>query len=170
MKEKWVPIEGYEGIYEVSNLGNVRSFSRKSYKGKLLVQQEHKNGYLVVNLSKNGKRKGFLVHRLVASSFVPNKNNLPQVNHIDENKKNNSAENLEWCSCAYNLSYGSAPTKRAVSRGKPCVGIWPDGTERRLFSTGEAERETGVSHSQISRVCNRIFRSAGNIVWRYLDE
>lgn len=170
MGEKWMPIEGYKGIYEVSNFGNVRSFSRKSYNGKLLAQREHKNGYLVVFLSKNGKRKAILVHRLVASAFVPNKDNLPQVNHKDENKRNNNAENLEWCSCAYNLSYGTAPKRRAVSRGKPCIGKWADGTERKFFSVGQAERETGINHSQITRACNGLLRKTHGIIWRYENE
>lgn len=168
-EEKWIPVDGYDGKYEVSSLGRVRSFARKSYNGKLLVQREQ-NGYLAVHLSKSGKCKAYLVHRLVATAFIPNKNNLPQVNHKDENKKNNSVENLEWCSCAYNLSYGTAPARRAMSRGKPCVGTWPDGTEKSFFSTGDAERNTGISHAHISQVCNGIWHSAGGVVWRYTDE
>lgn len=106
MADKWLPIKGYEGLYEVSNTGKVRSLDRmvrnssgngtKLSPGKILKQSDVGNGYLRVDLCKNGEIKHFAVHRLVASSFVKNPENLPMVNHKDENKENNSAENLEW--------------------------------------------------------------------------
>ena len=117
MNEEWRPIGGYEGLYEVSNLGRVRSVDRyvkskgESYwlrKGKMLSPAKDKNGYLKVNLYCNGKCKTINVHRLVAQEFIPNPDNLPQINHKDEDKTNNRVDNLEWCDAKYNINYGTA--------------------------------------------------------------
>lgn len=115
MIEEWRPVIGYEGLYEVSSLGRVRSLDKyvkgkgyRLHKGKVLSPTKNKNGYLKVNLHCNGKRKTITVHRLVAQAFIPNPDNLPQVNHRDEDKTNNRVENLEMCDVKYNLSYGTA--------------------------------------------------------------
>lgn len=116
MKEIWKEIEDYEGEYEVSNLGNVRSLNyRRSGEIKLLKQYTDKKGYKYVRLSKNGKGKIYKIHRLVAMAFIPNPDNLPIVNHIDECKSNNMVSNLEWCTVAYNNTYGTA-RKRASEK------------------------------------------------------
>ena len=116
MNEEWRPIEGYEGLYEVSNLGRVRSVDRyvkskgESYwlrKGKMLSPAKDKNGYLKVNLSCNGKNNIIRVHRLVAEAFIPAIEGLSEVNHKDEDKTNNRVENLEWCDRKYNNNYGT---------------------------------------------------------------
>lgn len=116
MIEEWRPIEGYEGLYEVSSYGRVRSVDRfivdslghrKFYKGKVLIPVKSNLGYLLVSLCCNGKHKGITVHRLVAQAFLPNPDNLPEINHKDEDKTNNSVENLEWCDRSYNINYGS---------------------------------------------------------------
>lgn len=112
MNEEWRDVKGFEGIYQVSNLGNVRSLSRldargHSIKGKMLsTNVPIKAGYPCVNL-KNGKHKRLAVpiHRLVAENFIPNNDDLPQVNHIDGNKMNNSVDNLEWVSCSDNIRH-----------------------------------------------------------------
>ena len=101
MSETWKVIH-LNTNYEVSNLGRVRN-----KKGLLLKPQKTEKGYLRVDLSKDGKTKHYKVHRLVASAFIPNKNNLPQINHKDENKQNNRVDNLEWCDNWYNSHYGS---------------------------------------------------------------
>ena len=115
-EEIWKPVPGYEGLYEVSNLGRVRSVNRyvkskgESYwlrKGKMLSPAKDKNGYLKVNLSCNGKNNIIRVHRLVAQAFLPNPDNLLEVNHKDEDKTNNRVENLEWCTAKYNNNYGT---------------------------------------------------------------
>ncbi len=101
--EHWGTISGTDGIYCVSDFGKVRN----NKTGRILIPQESHHGYLRVDISVNGKRKNFYVHRLVADAFLPNPNNFPQINHKDENKKNNSVWNLEWCTGTYNCSYGN---------------------------------------------------------------
>lgn len=121
MIEEWRPIEGYEGLYEVSSYGRVRSLDRyvrtcyeayKLQKGKILSPAKDKFGYLKVVLNCNGKHKTINVHRLVAEAFIPNPDNFPQVNHRDEDKTNNIVDNLEWCDAKYNISYGSRNIRR----------------------------------------------------------
>lgn len=132
LREKVIkPVKGYEGYYEVDNTGKVFSVEREiivngksgQYKShvrsKELSQHMHTNGYMMVNLTKNGEGKSVRVHRLVADAFLENKDNLPLVNHKDEDKTNNCVENLEWCTPKYNLMYNGA-NKRAgdKKRGK----------------------------------------------------
>ena len=121
MEEIWKDIPDFEGLYQVSNLGNVRVLDRYvnsairnndkvKRKGKIL-KQYNKRGYLQVSLIKNHKRYYFSVHRLVAMAFLPNPDNLPQVNHKDENPLNNNLFNLEWCTAKYNCNYGNRNSK-----------------------------------------------------------
>ncbi len=115
MNEIWKPVKGFECLYEVSNKGNVRSL--KWYGGnkvKQLKQAEGKHGYCQVNLC-NGKGNMRYVHRLVAEAFIPNPNNLPCINHKDENPKNNCVENLEWCDQKYNCNYGHHNERNSVA-------------------------------------------------------
>ena len=112
--EEWKDIKGYEGIYQVSSYGRVRSLDRIVerkgkgdffIKGRVLTQSDDTNGYMKVSLTKHDQKRTFKVHRLVAIHFLDNPNNLPCVNHKDENKLNNNVDNLEWCTKAYNNSY-----------------------------------------------------------------
>ena len=113
MEEIWKDIEGYEGLYQVSNLGDVRSLKYAGgNKVKPLKQDNDGNGYKQVILYKDGKRKNCKVHRLVAMAFISNPNNYKEVNHKDENPSNNNVNNLEWCTNEYNVNYGTR-TKRA---------------------------------------------------------
>lgn len=114
--EEWRDIIGYDGLYQVSNLGRIKRLSRTivsnnrsqfSVKEKILKLGTHKRGYKTIMLHKNKKHKLWLVHRLVALNFIPNPNNLPQINHKDEDKTNNCVENLEWCTNEYNAHYGT---------------------------------------------------------------
>ena len=108
--EEWKNIIGYEGLYEVSNIGNVRNVRRNT----LLKLSKNNYGYIQVYLYKNGIRKGFRVHRLVAETFLSNTYNLPMINHKDENKTNNNVDNLEWCTAKYNVNYGHR-TENAIN-------------------------------------------------------
>ena len=115
-EEIWRPVVGYEGLYEVSSYGRVRSLDRyinnNSFrKGKILKFSTNRRGYLKAHLSLNNKVKTYLVHRIVAISFIPNPDNLPEVNHKDEDKTNNSVDNLEWCNRSYNINYGTRMDK-----------------------------------------------------------
>lgn len=113
MEEIWKNIEGYEGLYQVSNLGNIKSLKKHRYNGinyyiqneKLLKLQNDKNGYKVINLYKNKHIKNFKVHRLVAQAFIPNIEKKSEINHIDGNKQNNRIDNLEWCTETENMKH-----------------------------------------------------------------
>lgn len=117
MEEIWKPVKGFEGYYEVSNLGRVRSIDRvvvdnvrnceRLLKGKILIQRDNSNGYKGVMFCKEHKLYNKYVHRLVAEAFIPNQDDLPQVNHKDEDKSNNRVDNLEWCTSFYNNEYGT---------------------------------------------------------------
>ena len=121
MIEIYKDIQGYEG-YQVSNHGNIKSLGNgKSRKEKILKPVNTTKCYLQVELSKQGKRKKYLVHRLVAQAFIDNPNNLPQVNHKDEDKTNNHVTNLEWCDALYNNNYGTHNQRSAASRKKVMV-------------------------------------------------
>lgn len=106
-------VAGYEGLYAVSIYGDVWSYRRK----KFLVKCPTKKGYLYVILSKNGNKEHAYVHRLVAQAYIPNPDNLAQVNHKDEDKTNNNVDNLEWCTTKYNINYGTGVERRVKTSG-----------------------------------------------------
>lgn len=115
--EIWKDVEGYEGLYQVSNFGRVKSLNYRGLgKEKVLKQGKHKQGYLLVHLYKDNKQKTSTVHKLVALAFLENPYNFPQVNHKDENKENNKVENLEFCSARYNINYGTRSERVSEKR------------------------------------------------------
>lgn len=123
MGEIWKDIEGYEGLYQISSIGRIKALSKKVGRGrqyqvaeKILKPQITPNGYLRLHLNKDGKRKYYSVHRLVAIAFIHNPNNYPQINHKDENKTNNNVINLEWCTPEYNANYGTRNDKICHSK------------------------------------------------------
>ena len=141
MIEEWKDIPGYEGSYQVSNLGRVKSVPRKvpykggpSYallKGKIMSLSVEKDGYLVVALSKKGARKMHKVHRLVAAAFIGGEHRGLQINHIDGDKSNNSVDNLEWCSCKQNILHkfnALGYTQKDTRRGRT-VTVLSDGKQ-----------------------------------------
>ena len=117
MEEIWKDIKDYEGLYQVSNLGNIKSLLRKRVdrnqilQEKILTKYIKNNGYEVVTLFKNNKEKKCLIHRLVAQAFIKNPNNYKEINHKDENKLNNNVNNLEYCTRKYNCNYGARNKK-----------------------------------------------------------
>ncbi|RFZ78320.1 endonuclease [Lacrimispora amygdalina] len=139
-KEVWKPIFGYEDLYEISNYGRVKSIERlvKSNNNNFRLQKEsirkptvNNRGYFSIRLCKNGKYKAQFIHRLVAIAFIDNPNNLPEVNHKDEDKKNNRVENLEWCTRKYNMNYGTVKDK--------IIGIYvpPNVKKKSKYTTSE---------------------------------
>ena len=145
--EFWKPVVGYEGLYEISSFGRVKSLpkyvnaSHRGFVGKRLLPEKIMKpsncfGYLIVALRKDGKYKKIRVHRLVAQAFIPNPENLPCVNHKDENTLNNKIENLEWCTHEYNDNYGSRNEKISKSR-------------KGLVFTDEHRRKLSESHKAI---------------------
>lgn len=114
--ETFLSVPGYEGLYEISNLGNVKSLRS----GRLMKKSKNNVGYEMLTLTKDKTQKTYLIHRLVALTFIPNPLDLPEINHKDEVKTNNSVENLEWCSRDYNLNYGTYKERMsAIKTGKP---------------------------------------------------
>lgn len=179
--EQWRPVNGYEGLYEVSSLGRVKSLNyNHTGREKILKSGKHRDGYLQVDLCKNGKRKMFRVHRLVAEAFLPNHEGLPEVNHRNEDKTNNCVSNLEWCSSKYNTNYGSRNKKIAASMtnnpafSKPVeASKYPDfrEIELRFLSAAEAERN-GYNKGGVAACCRGCFNYEGNnkyknLYWRY---
>jgi ribosome-binding protein aMBF1 (putative translation factor) len=132
--ETWKDIVGYDGCYQVSNTGSVKSFYNNR-DGKILKLSTNKQGYNTVSLHKENKTKSFSVHRLVATCFISNDNNYPAVNHKDENKTNNNVDNLEWCSYKYNNNYGTR-TERASNSKSGTIKI-----NRPLFELGEISND-----------------------------
>lgn len=176
MCEQMRDVVGYEGLYEVSSYGRVFSKEKtvptkngytRSYPYKEMKQQVNENGYLTVTLCKQGKRKVIPVHRLVALAFIPNPNGKPQVNHIDEDKKNNMLSNLEWVTNKENHDYGTARQRNVINTSIPVIAI--DGDREVVFkSMSDAERAGYARTKGISRCCSGKQKTAGGYQWRYL--
>lgn len=161
INENWKPVKGYEGLYEVSDLGNVRSLNyKKTGDVRLMHPAKNKDGYLHLGLRKDGEYRQYGVHRIVAEAFIPNPDNLPQVNHKDENPLNNNVSNLEWCTCMYNNNYGK--------HSKYVVQYTKDGVLLKVHKgISVASRETNVDFRNISDCCRGKQKSAGGYIWRY---
>lgn len=177
--EIWKDIEGYEGQYQISNLGNVRSLDRKVMCGNnsyreikgcnLVLRKNNKTGYIQIKLLKKCKHKVFSVHRLVAKAFLPNPYNLPEVNHINEIKTDNRAENLEWCDRKYNLEYSNICIKGAYSQRRKVVQLTLNGEFVAEYdSISDAGRKTGVPRETIGKCCRgNKYKSTGGYKWQY---
>ncbi|MFF3146812.1 NUMOD4 domain-containing protein [Streptomyces sp. NPDC057927] len=171
IKEIWKDINGYEGHYKISNLGRVKSFKYDKTRGRILKGNIENHGYKMVDFRANSFRKRYLIHRLVAETFIPNPQNYKVVNHIDGNKLNNSLENLEWTTQQYN-------TIHAFNTGLSDGMNWSKGvnqyTKRGKFvanysSLSEASQLTGCDVSSISKCCRGIKIQVGGYRWKFTD-
>lgn len=170
--EIWLPISDYPN-YQISNYGRVKSLKYRKSNEEHLLKPVNIRGYLAIDLGK-GNRK--FIHRLVASAFIPNDDIFKtQINHIDENKHNNCADNLEWCDCKYNINYGLHNEKCAKSNlnhpniSKPIKQYSLDGILINIFpSIHEIERQLGFNPSHISECCNGKLKSSHGYIWRYV--
>jgi hypothetical protein len=175
--ETWKPIKGYEGWYEVSNLGNVRSLDRKvdfddgryaNYKGKTLKTSLNNNGYYTTSLWKNSKSKIAYIHRLLAENFIPNPENKRLVNHIDGNKLNNHISNLEWVTVLENVRHsqktGLTPETHVAKR----VSQYDKNGNyiASYFSYYEAAKVVNGDHSKISLVVRGIRKTHKGFIWK----
>ena len=185
--EVWKDIVGYEGLYQVSNLGRVKSLKRKVYAGRNRMRWQYErilsnnktngNGYIVVSLNKESKSKNKYVHRLVAEAFLENPNNYKYINHKDQNTFNNNVNNLEFCTAQYNSTYRDAHIKRGLRFRNNLVNSKKvyqlDENEniiKEFPSMAEASRELGTNHTSIYACLNGKQKHAFGYKWKYADE
>lgn len=175
--EEWRAVKGYEGYYEVSSLGNIRGIDRevpckngtsKCIRGRVMRQSTHyKNGYKSVMLTSGCKQKRLLVHRIVAQAFIPNPKNIPEVNHIDENKANNTPSNLEWCTHEYNNGYGTKRERLTRCHNKP-VRQFKNGVLIASYESATiAAKAIGGTQSGVSSCCRGDFPIYKGFTWEY---
>lgn len=181
--EEWKDIKKFEGLYQISNFGRVKSLDRKiyqknkngkfqyvTYRGRILKVQKQKNGYLTIDLHRDNKFERKLIHKLVAEMFISNPNNYKYINHKDSNIQNNKVNNLEWCTQSYNIKYAYdlgnkiPPNMRAIKQIK-------DGKIVNIFkSISLAERQTNIKGANISKCCRNIRKNAGGYQWEYIEQ
>lgn len=183
MEEVWKDIPNYEGLYQASNLGNIKVLDRivncgiKNNKTIIrksrLLKQRINQGYYEVALSKNGKKRFLKVHRLIAITFIPNLNKLPSINHKDENKLNNCIDNLEWCTIKYNCNYGTRNKKIYKNNPFKHLKVELYDLNNNLLQTfnsvAEASRYKKCSSLTITRYCKGITKDK-NYIWRYANK
>ena len=182
--EIWKPISGYEGFYEVSNLGRIRSLERnvecsdgrkRKIKDRTLKGSSYSGGYSGVTLHKDGCAKFVNIHRIVAEAFVPNPLEKEEVNHKDENPSNNHASNLEWVTCKENINYGTR-TERArkaivKAQGRAVRQLSIDGELVAEYeSLSAACNATGTHVSNITKCAKGAYKTAGGYIWKYKNE
>ena len=160
--EIWKDVLGYEGLYQVSNAGNVRSSRRPMAKGGVRKKNES-HGYLRVVLCKNGIVENKAIHRLVAEAFIENPNNYPVVNHMDENRTNNNVNNLEWCTQLYNVQYSKWKTTNILQISKDGMAV------KQWRGALEAERAEGFDNSAIIKCCKGKRKTHRGYRWEYIE-
>lgn len=180
MNEIWKPVVGFEGLYEVSNLGNIKSLNYcRTGQKKILKCLRHISGYLQISLRKNNQSYKITIHKIVATAFVENPNNYTEINHKDEDKTNNSANNLEWCTHKDNCNYGSR-TERTIRTRNEKGSLSAERTVRQYTLDGklvgeyrsqsEASRKFGIKASDISKCTHRKVKSVKGFVWRFIGD
>lgn len=176
MNEIWKDISGYEGLYQISNRGRVKSLGRVVSRGQkgerfekeiILKQVDNTHGYLAVSLSKDGKAKTVRVQRLVAEAFIPNPNELPFVNHIDEVKHNNEVENLEWVTPKENSNHGTMPERISKMKSMPVVGTNIKTGEKVKFPSVRSTKEAGFMPQHVSKVANGKRKTHKGCTWTF---
>ena len=166
MNEIWKDIEDYEGLYQVSNLGRVKS----SDTNRILKGNKDRGGYLLVNLYKNSVSSTKKIHRLVAQAFIPNPENKPQVNHIDENKTNNMVSNLEWSTNKENSNHGTRTDRSSKTRSISIIATNLKTDESTEFhGGGECARQLGLHHSSITSVLKGRYKQTGGYTFKYKE-
>lgn len=155
--EEWRDIKGFEGLYQVSNLGRVKSL--KFGKERILKPRKTNIGYLQVWLYKDVRKKCYMVHVLVANAFLPNPDNLPEVNHINEIKTDNRVDNLEWCSRIYNIRYSQAVAVNQFTLDGRFIRRWD--------CIMEVQYQLGFDGSSICKCCQGKLKLAYGFIWKY---
>lgn len=176
MEEIWKPIEDYDGYY-ISNYGRVKSYKVDKINGKIMKPCKSTKGYLQIDISLDGRKREhrvhLAVHRLVARAFIPNPDNLPQVNHKDENKENNVVSNLEWCDAKYNCNYGNHIENVANALRVDIYSVDQDGNIEYFHGVREAGRLLGKGKNgylHISKVLKGKRKTAYGRKWFYLNK
>ena len=169
MDEIWRDIQGYKGLYQISNKGRVKSL--KCGKERILKPGIDGYGYMFVCLYNDNARKYFKIHRLVTQAFVSNPENKPQVNHLDENKKNNCVDNLEWATAKENNNFGTRNERAGYSLSIPIIQYSKSGEFIREWTGAhEVERVLGIDNSHIIACCKGKLKSSGGFIWRYKEK
>lgn len=164
MVEEWKDISGYEGLYQVSNLGRIKSTPREGTKGGI-IKQFSANGYMKVNLHKDGKEHFIYTHRLVAIAFITNQDNKPQINHKNGNKHDNRVINLEWSTSEENLEHAIKNGLKTLKK----VGQYKNGNLVAIYrSCHYASVKTNIQYATIYRCLMGIYKQAGGYEWKYL--
>ena len=163
LEEIWKDIEGYTGLYQVSSWGRVKN----SRTGRVLKAGKTKKGYLQLCLCKNGIRKFYSVHRLVAQAFIPNPQNKPEVNHIDEDKENNYFENLEWVTRSENMNHGTVILRASKTKSIPIICVE---TNIEYYGIRECARQMGLQQSTIGKVLKGELKTTGGYTFKYKGE
>lgn len=174
--EEFKDIKGYEGIYQCSNFGNILSLNyHNTGKPKLLKLSISKYGYYKVILCKHNITKSYLVHRIVAETFIPNDNQLPIINHKDENTLNNNVNNLEWCDYKYNVNYGNRNYKVKIGNIKTkrekyskAVGCYKDNNLIKKYNTMIDVEKDGFIATLVCKVCRGKRKSHKGYIWKYI--
>lgn len=178
-QEIWKPIKGYEEYYEISNFGIVRRIrydniaNKKEYKIPNYIKSRlDKDGYVRYTLSLKGKTKMAFAHRLVAEAFIPNPNNLPQVNHIDGNKQNNHVDNLEWCTIRENNIHALKTGLRDMKNNKLSKKVGQYDLNNKLINTflssADVERKLGICSAHVRNCCRGKLKTYKGFIWKYI--
>lgn len=175
MKEIWKDIKDYEGLYQVSNLGRVKSLSRiaklrnvvRKVPERLLKPTIGGRGYLYVGLGKEGKTNRIAVHILVAKTFIENTLNLPFINHKDEDKTNNCVDNLEWCTPKYNINYGTRNKRQARTMSKKVYQYSLKGELIKVWDSIKETKKHGYNSGNIASCCTGKRKTCDGYIWKH---